>query len=350
MLLVQRIAWRTALPALLIVVAGCESQQPRRLPEPPLSTGKRPVMPAPDPLPAPQPPPTRPIVRKPAPAPAPLAAAPRAPAPAPSAYRLDRAALTPRSGIRPNKWKVIVVHHSASPRSSPEAMQRDHVQNRGWDSLGYHFVIGNGIAYPDGKIYVGQRWHQQSHGAHCKASAGRYFGVMRPHNFFNNQGIGVCLIGNFQSEQPTTQQTAALQALSAFLCEETGISASAIYGHGQVTNGTECPGRYLTAKLPQLRSAVATAAAPEPGAWTLSGPYADNAPAADMQLNDSLLIAHQLGEVLDAGHWTIADAFDDIPDAESDPLVRATLRLIDHYDSARLLHHAGCGCGLIHES
>ncbi|MBK9120181.1 MAG: N-acetylmuramoyl-L-alanine amidase [Phycisphaerales bacterium] len=157
-------------------------------------------------------------------------------------------------GIQHSRWQAIVVHHSAVAEVSPQSMDSAHRQ-RGWDELGYHFVIGNGIGYPDGRLYIGGRWLRQKHGAHCKVGPGRYFGVQRPDNYFNEHGIGICLIGNLDRTHPTARQMQTLRELLAALCREGAVPASAIYGHGEVTGRTACPGRHLS--IPQVRQAVA---------------------------------------------------------------------------------------------
>ena len=62
------------------------------------------------------------------------------------------------------KWRFIIVHHSASESGNAAKFDRDH-RNRGWDELGYHFVIGNGTMSGDGQIEVGPRWVKQKHGS-----------------------------------------------------------------------------------------------------------------------------------------------------------------------------------------
>jgi len=141
----------------------------------------------------------------------------------------------PPGGVS-NRWNSIVIHHSASDRSTPQGMRDWHVNGRGWVALGYHFVIGNGVGYGDGKVYVGERWTKQMHGAHCKT----------PGNQYNNHGIGICLIGDLQTHAPTRNQIAALTKLLAFLTAESRIPSSRILTHGGVTGKTECPGRYFS--------------------------------------------------------------------------------------------------------
>ncbi len=115
-------------------------------------------------------------------------------------------------------------------------MRDYHVRERGWQALGYHFVIGNGVAYGDGQVHVGERWRRQMHGAHCKT----------PDNFYNNHGIGICLIGNLDHHSPTRRQMEALARLTSFLSKRIGISQSRIYTHGGVTGKTACPGRHFS--------------------------------------------------------------------------------------------------------
>lgn len=153
----------------------------------------------------------------------------------------------PTGGIKRGRWQAIVVHHAATNKATPQGMNDYHRNVRKWSNgLGYHFVIGNGIGYPDGKIYVGNRWKQQLTGAHCKSGSGRFFGVWRPSNYFNEHGIGICLIGDFERERPTSRQLAALRELVQFLCDETGIPPQSVHGHGEVTHKTACPGDHLS--------------------------------------------------------------------------------------------------------
>ena len=120
---------------------------------------------------------------------------------------------------------------------------RNH-RSKGWDELGYHFVIGNGNGSGDGQIEVGPRWHKQKHGAHCKTLD----------NHFNEHGIGICLVGDFTKTKPTRKQIASLTHLAASLCSQCGISPHRIVAHGAVTGKTACPGANFSIRA--LRRAV----------------------------------------------------------------------------------------------
>ncbi len=207
------------------------------------------------------PPPEPPIATRPPPAPVPAIPKPRPvePPPQPEVDVRVPSAWTPPGGIRRGLWQVIVVHHSGSAKSTPQGMNSWHLQ-RGWEhGLGYHFVIGNGIGYPDGQVFVGPRWKSQITGAHCKTGAGKFFGRSRASGFFNDHGIGICLIGNFETGQPTAKQLASLRKLCAFLCDRTGVSSDEIYGHGEVTHKTECPGRHVSMATVRRTAAAAIA-------------------------------------------------------------------------------------------
>ncbi|MCH8854037.1 MAG: N-acetylmuramoyl-L-alanine amidase, partial [Planctomycetes bacterium] len=136
-------------------------------------------------------------------------------------------------GIR-RGWRYIVIHHSASESGNATQFDRYHRDVRGWNELGYHFVIGNGHGSGNGEIEVGPRWWKQKHGAHCKT----------PDNRFNDYGIGICLVGDFETgSPPSSSQLRSLEKLVAHLMRVCGLSQSSIYTHGGVTHQTSCPGR-----------------------------------------------------------------------------------------------------------
>lgn len=131
------------------------------------------------------------------------------------------------------EWRHIVVHHSASSMGSASIFDREH-KERGWDGVGYHFVIGNGSATGDGQVEPTYRWRQQMQGAHA--------GVPE----YNLHGIGICLVGDFETGPgPSARQMASLRALVRFLQVKTGVPTSEVVGHGDV-KATSCPGRMLS--------------------------------------------------------------------------------------------------------
>jgi len=167
------------------------------------------------------------------------------PSPAPTPDRIEPvgqapAAWTPKVPVRP--WRWIVIHHSATAAGSAAVFDRSH-RARGWDELGYHFVINNGHGGADGLVEVGSRWTKQKWGAHCKTSDNRY----------NDYGIGICLVGDFQNSQPTAAQLVSLRKLVIHLSDTYEIIPANVIGHGAAeSTNTVCPGASLTRHLKEV--------------------------------------------------------------------------------------------------
>lgn len=138
--------------------------------------------------------------------------------------------------LRP--WTHIVIHHSDSRKDSVASIDRWHRQ-KGWDGIGYHLVIGNGVAMGLGTVEPTFRWRNQREGAHAGGGD-----LGRP---YNQLGIGICLIGKFNEETPDPVQEARLAELCTLLIHHVPtLSAARIIGHGDVPGkDTNCPGRYL---------------------------------------------------------------------------------------------------------
>lgn len=142
---------------------------------------------------------------------------------------------TPPRADRP--WRYIVLHHSAHAEGSLAQLDRDHRERLGTAGCGYHFVIGNGSQSPDGQVEVALRWSEQKPGAHCRDSR-------IPE--INEDGIGICFVGNLDQEAPTDRQVAAARALVAYLQDRYAIPASNVQAHSHVAKtATSCPGRLL---------------------------------------------------------------------------------------------------------
>lgn len=115
------------------------------------------------------------------------------------------------------QWKGVVVHCSDSDFGDADLIDRWH-KERGWDGIGYNFVITR-----DGELQLGRSLNRA--GAHA--------------NGYNKTHIGICLIGvNMFTDEQFTTLTTLLTSLSAAF----GIHAANILGHYQCT-GTQktCP-------------------------------------------------------------------------------------------------------------
>ena len=123
-----------------------------------------------------------------------------------------------------------------------------HTQSRGWSDVGYNFLVDR----------FGRIWE------------GRAGGVDRPvvgaHTLgYNEYSFAMSAIGNFETAAPGDAMLRAYGSLFAWKLSLHGVSASssrqwvgkkwlpAIGGHRDVGQ-TACPGRYLYAKIPAIRS------------------------------------------------------------------------------------------------
>jgi N-acetylmuramoyl-L-alanine amidase len=138
--------------------------------------------------------------------------------------------------LYPNtQWKYIVIHHTATDVGKAFSIHRSHLDRGFWNGLGYHFLIDNGtLGKGDGQIEVAPRWIKQQSGAHCNSGG------------MNEKGIGVALVGNFNEEDPTSNQMQSLVYLLKTLSQYYHIPAAHIIGHRDAPGAsTECPGRRI---------------------------------------------------------------------------------------------------------
>lgn len=145
------------------------------------------------------------------------------------------------------EWKYIVLHHTAVNSGDVDSIHQAHLKNKDksgkpWLGIGYHFVVGNGQGMNDGEVEPTFRWKQQLPGAHAGVAD------------YNQRGIGVVLVGNFEERPPTTMQLKAVKQLIGLLTKEYSIPASGIIGHGDV-KATECPGKMFP--MQEVRESVA---------------------------------------------------------------------------------------------
>jgi len=147
----------------------------------------------------------------------------------------NAAPVTPVVSLYPNtKWKYIIVHHSGTEMGNSLSFDTYHL-SRGWNGIGYHFVIDNGTdSKHDGQIEVSPRWLKQLNGSHCKADG------------MNERAIGVCLVGNFNRDFVSPKQMEALVYLVKTLKAYYKIPDDHILGHRMVRGATtDCPGKHF---------------------------------------------------------------------------------------------------------
>jgi hypothetical protein len=163
----------------------------------------------------------------------------------------------------PNKvdrpWRYIVLHHSASSNGSYDQIDAEHRKILGINGCGYHFVIGNGTGSRDGQIEVSQRWINQKQGAHTRNA--------RTHDA-DEYGIGICLVGDFDQQPPSSKQIAATKALIDYLNKRYNIAPDGLRTHAHLAaTATVCPGKYFPSEAMLMVSKDAMTERPVRATW-----------------------------------------------------------------------------------
>ncbi|XP_075411398.1 N-acetylmuramoyl-L-alanine amidase [Tenrec ecaudatus] len=129
----------------------------------------------------------------------------------------------------------LYVHHTYIPAppctsfaqcaTNMRSMQRYHQKDRGWNDIGYSFVVGS-----DGYVYEGRGWHKV--GAHTLGH--------------NSRGFGVAIVGNYTAELPTEAALRAVRDELPRCALRSGYLRPdyKVLGHRQLVN-TQCPGEAL---------------------------------------------------------------------------------------------------------
>jgi hypothetical protein len=156
-----------------------------------------------------------------------------------SPAREDRGNLEPMGTPR-----RLTIHHSAmyfrdtrtaACAAQIQRIQREHMGNRGYGDIGYHFLID-----PAGRIWQGRELRWQ--GAHASG-------------LNNRQNIGICVLGNFLrgrgGQGPTPAQVGAMRTLVRQLMQQYGFGAEAIHCHSDF-KATQCPGPLMETAVAQM--------------------------------------------------------------------------------------------------
>ncbi len=142
-----------------------------------------------------------------------------------------------RAPVQRARWKFIIVHNSGTRQGNARAFDYYHRRVRRMkNGLAYHFVIGNGTSSRNGQIEIGDRWRRQINGGHVHS------------DYLNNIALGICLVGDFNRDQPTRAQLEACEELIRYLRERCGQSEGhslMVRPHREVNPprwATDCPG------------------------------------------------------------------------------------------------------------
>jgi hypothetical protein len=144
-------------------------------------------------------------------------------------------------------YTVVVIHHSGgSGDTNPVAIQSKHL-NKGWDDVGYHFMVG-----PGGQVFEGRRLYNK--GSHVELA--------------NTGKLGILVMGCFENfwwkfwswvaPPSQTQLDGVIRLVKALK----GLfpSITTLGGHKDYKVDTECPGGELYLRLDDLRNYTGLAA------------------------------------------------------------------------------------------
>lgn len=157
--------------------------------------------------------------------------------------------------LRTRPVRLVYIHHGAThvpfnlmdedgdgvpdgEEATWKQYQRFHMTSRGWSDIAYNFGVGQ-----SGSVLEGRGWLR--------------IGGATGHPD-DSKSLAICAIGNFEVQRPTE---ALIQAIAQWII--TGIELGHIHpdaeirGHRDKPYGTSCPGKYLYAELPKIRSMVA---------------------------------------------------------------------------------------------
>lgn len=137
----------------------------------------------------------------------------------------------------PRRWNYIVVHHSAGNFGDIQFLQQIHSERQPSDpvdAIPYHYIIGNGNGLGLGKTASDWRQAFNIWGAHVSAS----------NPDWNFRGLGICLIGDYETNPVPDEQYQALVTLTQQLMATYNIPITNVSGHGHVAGeSTKCPGK-----------------------------------------------------------------------------------------------------------
>jgi hypothetical protein len=171
-----------------------------------------------------------------------------------------------KSSLRYGSISAGFVHHTVNANDYTEAqvpgiirsIYAYHVKSRGWSDIGYNFLVDR----------FGRIWE------------GRYGGIDKPvvgaHTLgYNDYAFAMSAIGNFDVVQPSEVMLKSYGALFAWKLGLHGVNPAsmsqqvgrstfpAINGHRDA-GSTACPGRYLYAKLANIRAYAVAGGTPAP--------------------------------------------------------------------------------------
>ena len=132
----------------------------------------------------------------------------------------------------------IIIHHSASSDHPThvnfQAIRDYHVNINKWRDVGYNFVIDRINGRPE--VFVGRMLTED--GAHTVELS------------LNKVGVGICLVGNFDQDQPSSDSLEIMARLCKSMMDQFAIPPENVLGHWEaqamggvpIAKRKTCPG------------------------------------------------------------------------------------------------------------
>ncbi|XP_069118480.1 peptidoglycan-recognition protein SB1-like [Argopecten irradians] len=136
-----------------------------------------------------------------------------------------------------SQLSFFIIHHAAgysctdltSCLQQMKEVQKEQQYKKNFSDIAYHYLIGG-----DGTVFEGR--------------GGKFRGAHSPG--YNGKSIGVCLLGNFMTTEPTSKAMASLTKLHTCLMSVGVLSEdNSVFGHRDV-RPTACPGDVFYKILP----------------------------------------------------------------------------------------------------
>lgn len=151
----------------------------------------------------------------------------------------------------PEKVTKFIIHHTDTTKdlNNPKQAIRNiyyyHAVSRGWGDIGYNYIID-----PSGKVYEGRQGGEGVVGGHAGPG--------------NIGSIGISVLGDYENNDVPQEVINSLARLIAIKAQIEGIDPTGsgifrgkmlvnVMGHMDIMS-TDCPGKYLYAKLPLIAS------------------------------------------------------------------------------------------------
>lgn len=122
----------------------------------------------------------------------------------------------------------IIIHHSLTKDGQVvdwKAIRKYHIEHNKWTDIGYHW----GVELVDDKYIIQKGRSESIPGGHCLGQ--------------NDKSIGICVVGNYDLEEPPGAALDLLARLCADICKRYKLTSEDIFTHNRFASYKTCPGK-----------------------------------------------------------------------------------------------------------